>query len=216
MKLEPLYIGITGAAGSGKDVVGDFLKKWMIVQNFWTITYAFGDGVKELSSKAFNIPIEYFYDRDLKEIELEHLKKTPREILQWFGTEVVRSVYPNRWIKYVGDKIDSSAIWTKEKYPTELEEIRGFCYIITDVRFQNEADFILENNGYIIEVVRKGVSILNEKTKNHSSEQGVDVPDKKRWVLFNNDSLESLDRLTKLTCDSILNKHVERIDREET
>ncbi len=81
---------------------------------------------------------------------------TPREIMQGIG-ENMRKIYPDIWV----DTVFNTTIPGLEK--------QGFdCFIISDVRYPNEADGIHKRNGHVIEITRKsgGVSVGAE----HSSE----------------------------------------------
>jgi hypothetical protein len=64
---------------------------------------------------------------------------TSREFLQYFGTTIVRKIYPQAWINAT---INSILV--------EKPEIA----IIPDVRFPNEISAIKENNGIILRLTR--------------------------------------------------------------
>lgn len=75
---------------------------------------------------------------------------SPREVYQWFGTESMRGgIHDNFWIDIAptGD------------------------IIIPDVRFPNEAEFIHEQGGRLLRIVRKNVA----KVAVHSSEDHYDT-----------------------------------------
>ena len=55
-------IGLVGAYKSGKDTVGQY-----IVDNYNGTRYAFADKLKKVCSDVFGIPLENFYDQDLKD-----------------------------------------------------------------------------------------------------------------------------------------------------
>ena len=92
---------------------------------------------------------------------LKLIKPTPRILLQKIGTDLFRNqLHPNVWvnatmvdykIKYFISDVDElgceETVTTKEfpVYPN---------WIITDVRFQNEADAITERGGKLIKVIR--------------------------------------------------------------
>jgi hypothetical protein len=61
-------------------------------------------------------------------------------ILQWYGTDVARLKDPNVWVNELAARMHK-----------EQPEIA----IITDVRFPNEAEFIKENGGYLVEILRR-------------------------------------------------------------
>ena len=76
---------------------------------------------------------DHLHDPVLKETNLSFLRhgESPRKVLQYIGTELFRTYFDeNVWINIVKEKI--------KKY-IELHDI-----IISDVRFQNELDSLLE------------------------------------------------------------------------
>lgn len=73
---------------------------------------------------------------------------SPREVYQLFGTELMRECVSN-------------SFWT-DIAPKEN-------VIITDVRFSNEVDWLSDNKGILIDVVREGNEV---KVATHSSEAG--------------------------------------------
>ena len=77
-------IGIHGHAGVGKDTVADYLGRY---QNVYK--EAFADPLKRACAAAFGVPLEWFYDRELKEQKL-FWGVTPRQTAQFVGTEMFR------------------------------------------------------------------------------------------------------------------------------
>ena len=61
------------------------------------------------------------------------------DILQWYGTEVVRKQDPDHWIKEVDRHIQAHG---------------PDVAIIADVRFPNEAEYVHERGGKLVEVIR--------------------------------------------------------------
>jgi len=138
-----MFIGVLGFIGSGKGAVGDILTKY----SFEKISFA--SHLKDVTSVMFG------WDRNLLEGDTAESRKfreevdpfwskklnrefTPRLALQLMGTEVGRNVFgANLWIHALENKID-----TDENY------------IITDVRFQNEIDWIRNQKGILIEIRR--------------------------------------------------------------
>ena len=173
-----MIIGLTGAAGSGKDSVADIL---VAEHGFQRI--AFAGCLYEEVSTAFNVPVDCLKIRETKEklsfrLSLGHcmdgdfarvvrdirhggnrpighssIPYSPRQILQWWGTEYRRAQCKTYWIDKVRDRILSCA--------TEQD------WVVTDVRFQNEADLVQELGGQLGLVLRPGV----EPVVNHVSEE---------------------------------------------
>lgn len=102
---------------------------------------------------------EYYHDTESLNQRLEELQSsnifyslkkiniTPRELMQYLGTDVIRNIDPNIWINLL------------DKTLKKRSQNCGLNIIaITDVRFKNEVDYIRNNNGLIIRVI---------DTKNH-------------------------------------------------
>lgn len=67
--MSKIVIGLSGYKGSGKDMVADYL-----VESGWKFErLSFADPLKEMCAVEYNIPINFFYDRDKKETPLLHL-----------------------------------------------------------------------------------------------------------------------------------------------
>lgn len=142
-------IGISGKAGSGKDTVA----QWLIIKRGYK-SFAFADNLKMMAAKGLNIPIKYFYDRTLKESIIPHLGVSPRVIIQTLGTEWGRNTINNN-------------IWI-DLLHKDIEVYNDRDIVITDVRFQNEIDYVEKNNGKVYTVVRNDTSAVG--ISGHSSE----------------------------------------------
>jgi hypothetical protein len=130
-------IGITGKKFHGKDTIGDYYVK----KGYTRI--AFADTLKEACKLIFGLTHEQLYG-DKKEVIDEYWKKTPREIMQYVGTDLFRNQFDeNIWINSLRRKMISS----------------DKKYVITDVRFDNEATMIKDIGGIIIKVNRTNLSI---------------------------------------------------------
>lgn len=101
---------------------------------------------------------------------------TIRQLLQKFGTEVGRNISPNLWVDaLMNDYIKAKSDGYEEDW------------IITDVRFQNEANAVREAGGVLLR--------LNRNTgfkDTHQSEIDLDNYDKFDYIIDNNGTLEEL------------------------
>lgn len=105
----------------------DSLKEGMDLYRF-----AFADSLKRSCKDLFNLSDEQVFGDELKEVIDERYGKTPREILQWFGTQM-RTIDPDIWCRKVAEEIENSyEMWGTNKI------------IITDFRFPNEGEYILK------------------------------------------------------------------------
>ena len=171
-----MIIGLTGAAGSGKDTVAGVLS---LEHGFRQI--AFADTLYEEVSTAFNVPVEFLKNRETKEKrscrlslghcmdgdfarvvrEIRHggdrpiwhssIPYSPRQILQWWG-DYRRAQCESYLIDKVRDRLITAP---------------GMDWAIVGVRAQNEADLVWEFGGQLGLVLRPGV----EPVANHDSEE---------------------------------------------
>ena len=138
-----MLIGIVGLIGSGKDTVAErlvaqhgfrrdsFAKSLKdAVSTMFNWDRELLEGKTEISREWREQPDEYWSDRFGKPV-------TPRWVLQYFGTEVMRGqMYDGIWI-------DSC-----------LGRYKGENTVISDTRFPNEVDTIRKIGGKIILVKR--------------------------------------------------------------
>jgi len=138
-----MIIGFVGFMGSGKGTAGEILKDMNFHQE------SFANGVKDVASVMFGWP------RHLLEGDTDESRQfretpdkfwsdkmsrdfTPREALQKVGTEAGRDTFhKDFWVLSLENRI---------KFATD--------YVITDVRFPNEIDWIHEKGGIVIELKR--------------------------------------------------------------
>ena len=89
----------------------------------------------------FNL-IEQFKEAGLMPDWVHFEEPKPRSLLQWWGTDYRRAKDPDYWVK---------------KLRKTLEEHKPEVALISDVRFQNEVDFIHSLGGYVVKCIRKGI-----------------------------------------------------------
>lgn len=173
-------IGITGRKRHGKDTLGDHL-----VKNHGYTKIGFADALKDACREIFGFSEEQLYG-NLKEVDDPFWKTSPRKVLQYVGTELFREriseilpeVGQDIWIKVVENKILSEQLTNPDKK-----------YVITDVRFENELQFIKRLKGQVIKVQRDVKSIDN--TCDHASETYIDSIEA-NFTIKNDGTLEEL------------------------
>jgi hypothetical protein len=141
-------IGLAGPAFVGKTTIADSL-------SYYTkISYA--EPLKDALIALTGMPRSVFYDKDEKLVQRELFDgKTSRKIMQMFGTEFCRNmIAKDFWIRLMRKKL------TDHKFTN---------FVIDDVRFQDEADLIIELGGIVVNLTRDGV----EFSRDHESEMGV-------------------------------------------
>ena len=152
----PHLIGITGAAGSGKDTAATILALQHLYQRI-----SFAEPIKKAISAMLGMPVNMWDDRDWKEETIRSVGKSPRELAQTLGTEWGRdTVKDSIWVDL------AMAKWERNCEQWSLDKA-----VFTDVRFNNEAERIREQGGIVISIVRQTIYEVAE----HSSEGGVDI-----------------------------------------
>jgi hypothetical protein len=119
---------------------------------------------------------------------------TYRTILQQLGTEVCRNIHPNFWINALF--ADYKPQFVKYNNPIPVESLQNPTWIISDVRFKNEADEIKKRGGIVIRLNRTRVlDMVNDKQtvrdSLHISETDLDDYQFDH-VIDNNGTLEDL------------------------
>ena len=178
-----MIIGICAKMGSGKDYIANnyiipILKKY----NREYIKLSFADQLKVLVMQKYNI--------NYNDVYIQKTKHT-RSLLQQEGCSF-RSTNPNAWIDY------------HQAWSTVLAQNNPDVFIITsDVRYQNEFDYIQKNGGLLIKINAKSRNedrINQEKLSieqiNHHSECDLDnIPESEFDLVIDNEPGTDLTRL---------------------
>lgn len=184
-------IGITGAAMSGKDTAAQLIKD--IIEETSSsnevssnvVICSFASALKHEVTDALDIPIEYLTTQGEK-------KEAFRPLLQVWGDTQKLLHGQNYWI----DKM-VNAITAQNTTFTHL--------IISDVRYDFEAEWIFNHGGTIIQMVREGGITTAHTT--HTSEAGLNEALTRKCLHCHNDprfGKEVLkDQLEELLCDSL-------------
>lgn len=106
-------------------------------------------------------------------------KMTVRELLQRLGTDAIRNkVHPNAWINALFADYKPNGFWMDEKVEKAKSMDSYLSYpkwIITDVRFPNEAQAIKNKGGIIVRVNRNDAKRFSESGQTpHISEMALD------------------------------------------
>lgn len=188
-------IGIVGQAGHGKDTIGEILKR-----KHGFHTYALAGPLKEgICKTVFGLTDEQLYTQLGKEGMDVFWHCSAREIMQFVGTELFRDQMC-KLMPQVGKDfwLEVFRRWRRDLF-LKLKCIPSV--VVTDVRFQNEVDFIKKYGGQIWRVQRGFgcfEEFLQEATRQHSSEteqlgiEGVD------HVIYNVGTIEDLEKMVDL------------------
>lgn len=130
-------VGITGLARSGKDSFYNFSKPIIESLNEHHSRYAFADALKEESDELLSkyVGISAFSEKTSE-------KEIIRPFLVTYGTHIRRKLNPNCWIDKINDKVES--------------EIKAGSWVfVTDVRYENEIDWIHNLGGKAVHIHRE-------------------------------------------------------------
>jgi len=171
---QPLQIiAFTGSAGTGKDTAADILVTHC---GFTKLAFADAlraevqeafkvpaelltrRDLKEMATTAMALVEchDMGFSGAMARFEMAHghaldwswLKapRTPRQILQWWGTEYRRAQRINYWLEALRSRV------------TQLHALDGRSrFVITDARFENEAAMIRAMGGVVWQIARDGV-----------------------------------------------------------
>ena len=144
-------IGLYGAPGAGKDTAAGRL---VITHGFRAISFA--KPLYEAVAAITGLTVLELQDRRNKETPIDWIGKSPRELLQLLGTEFGRNmIHPDIWVRRA------------------MRDAGEKC-VVTDVRFDNEAEAIREAGGFVFEITRPGEAMIAAGAAAYSSEACID------------------------------------------
>ena len=177
-----MLIGIVGLIGSGKDTVAERL-----VEKHGFIKDSFAKSLKDAVSSMFNWDRKMLEgntkeSREWREKPDEFWSKqmgkevTPRWVLQYFGTEVMRqNMYDAIWVDSV------------------INRYKGEPTVISDTRFQNEIKNIKAHGGIVVLVKRGEIPTREEMQKQGTHQSEWDwIGSNFDYTIENNSSIEGL------------------------
>ena len=177
-----MLIGLVGLIGSGEDTVAERL-----ITHHGYKRDSFAKSLKDAVSSMFN------WDREMLEgntTSSRHWREqpdkfwsermgaeiTPRWVLQYFGTEVMRQgMYDGIWVDSV------------------IGRYKGENTVISDTRFQNEIKTIKAHGGMIVLVKREEIPTREEMQKQGAHQSEWDwIGSNFDYIIDNTSSLEGL------------------------
>ena len=200
-----MIIGINGKIGSGKDTIGLIIQGLLLTsKNELSEIKKFAGKLKTVATLLTGIPVEKFEDQDFKmtnlgpewarpfydkESNVHYETITVRKFLQLLGTECMRmGLHVNTWVNALfADYIPVVKEWDELGNDTLLEYPN---WIITDMRFPNEMDAVVERKGITIRVTRP-VKKSETTPRLHPSETSLDNAEFD-YEIINDGTLEDL------------------------
>lgn len=169
-----MIIGMMGLAGTGKSTVGRILR-----DEYGFIPIAFADALKDGVSVLFNwerrlIEGDTPESREFRETpdaywtQVFQKPVTPRWVLQYMGTEVIRGhLHNDFWILATGKRMQD----------------KSKSYVITDARFPNEFEWIKSQEGFLVEIqnTRRAVEWLDSARRNAIAIDATEGDAKRLW-----------------------------------
>lgn len=198
-----MIIGIAGKARSGKNQLAKFLieefeKKYN--RKFYEASFA--NELKHMCKFQFGLIDDQLWggkkesaDKRFPRSKWKHLDGgtmthwTPREIMQEVGA-FYRKIDYDFWVKRLKEFVYNESLKGNEDF------------IITDVRYINEAEFVKNKKGILVHINR---DVANEiHGADHESETGLDVYEDFDIIINNNGSLSGLRRASHEAVDAIV------------
>ena len=172
-------IGIAGHARAGKDTVAQFIR-----EAHHCMTYAFAEPLKNML-KA--VGLEEHELNGWRKDELNNdFQATPRHMMQTLGTEWGRdTVNSDIWVIAAAKRI-------QQMHRSQPDA----TILVTDVRFQNEADFV-RKHGFLIHVERP-IQRIDGST--HRSENRLSMLDSDYYIINNGDLDDLREESLRIAC----------------
>jgi len=173
--MKKKIIGISGKIGSGKDTFAELLAEQLkgkverhaLADKLRLITEIVS-GIRMTTTHEVNKPFcneIRNYTQDQKNLVIKQFNKTIGKTLQLIGTDLFRNNY-------------DTDIWVKSFFNEELDDILndGKIIVVPDVRFVNEANYILQEGGYLIRLEGDPMGVRENSLRdlNHFSETNLD------------------------------------------
>lgn len=167
-------LAFSGKAHSGKDT----LAKHIIQSNPVLEPYSFADPIKDVCDMLFGWDMRH-REGELKEVVDPRIGVSPRHAYQTLGTEWGRNlINPNIWLKIADDHLNRILN-------------SGKIMVLSDLRFINEVEWVMNNGGRIVSVTRPGYDGIGDE---HESEKYIDqIRDRyANHVIVNSGTVEDL------------------------
>lgn len=159
-----VLVGLSGRPRAGKDTAAEHL-----VASHGFVRVAFADPLRHFVYGLLEIEKNLSWDSIKDDPRPELGGKTPREAMQTLGTEWGRNmIHKDLWLDTAKRKV--------KKY---LES--GISVVVSDVRFDNEAEMVRELGGKVLRIVRPDHEIT---TSTHVAEAGI-KPDLVDHIVLN-------------------------------
>jgi hypothetical protein len=178
-----MIIGISGKLYSGKDTLAGLLVKEFSTMNVSFQLKSFAYKLKKVGAYLTNTPEEWWFTQEGKQMLLTEWGMTIGQFQQKLGTEAMRnSIHQEGWILSLMSDYGPREDW-----------------IVTDVRFPNEAEAIKKTGGVLIRIEGDptGSRKTSKRDLNHPSETSLDQYGKFDYMILNSLPISSLELQAK-------------------
>lgn len=188
-----MIIGLNGRLKAGKDTTYAIIKE-LLEPEHQVIQISFAKALKLSAAASIGSDVasldNWKNDEEAYFIRPDRTKFTSREYLQWYGTEAHRELFgDNFWVDVA---LPLSGKYSPPPFRAVDMRYERAIYVVTDMRFPNEAERVLKLGGRTVKVVRE----TETKFAAHASEQNIDHMI--QYFLDNTTTLEDLRGRTKL------------------
>ena len=172
-----MLIGLAGVAGAGKSTVAK-----MLCKEYGFIEISFAEPIKRMIDQLLGYKSKHWDDRAWKEACNPRFGRSPRQLMQSLGTEWGRNiVHPDIWIDSARLAINGTLGWQHKKF------------VISDVRFDNEAAWIRANGGVLWRIYSSSDGPIPDAV--HPSEAQEINWQKDDWEIINRQGIDDLHSL---------------------
>jgi len=186
-----MIIGVSGKIGSGKDSFANYLIKY-VKENYDILfenkKYAYN--LKKIVSILTGVSMEDVLSREGKLKYLPEWNMTVGEMQQKLGTEAVRNnIHQDAWV------LSLFGTYSEDKF-----------WVITDVRFKNEAEIIKKKGGIIVRLNGdpEKCRLNDNRSMEHPSETELDDYDGFDYIFDNVPPISNLENFVEEIINDIL------------
>lgn len=188
--LKPTIIALTGFKGSGKDTVA----KMLFDRYPEAVHLAFADPIRQRLMDGLNLTLDEYDRFKRRTFTSGELSVNGRDILRLLGM-TMRSYDEDQFVRYVENSIQ------------ECVKNGRSLFIITDLRFDNELQFLYNEKKRGSEVWVVNVTRPDVSSDGHITERGFDHFDLPTVTIQNDGSIQQLESEVKKIDSLIIEQH---------
>ena len=180
---KPMRLAFSGLPGHGKSAASKIVAEYINKERGQLAGIkSFAYAIKSIVSTMFSIDIGDMYDEVKKEVVIERLGKSPRQLLQDVGTNLIRD---NLNVHVSHLKIKGTDLWADIVFEGIRNTPNSEPIFIDDCRFENEYEGLKKLGFTIIRIVRPSVVVSSYL---HASDKGCSYD----VILVNDGTLDDL------------------------